>query len=231
MGGRLVAIQTGKADAEIERDVKDTLYADVRLNSENIDVEIRNGTAYLSGFVPNETQKAVARALADRIKGVKRVIDGLTITPLHPRGEVDIMADVVAGLAADSLVDEDKIEVQVVDGVVYLRGTVNSHTERRAAFDDASAIAGVVDVINELLVAPRFARSDQEIEAEVRYQLFLNVKVDVDELKVGVKHGVVRLSGNVATQEQRWVIDELARWVPGVINVVNDLVVVTVQGP
>lgn len=226
-----MVVRAKRLDAEIERDVKDTLYADLRIISENIDVQVLEGKVYLRGTVPDESQKSLARALANRIKGAREVVNLLDIMPMATRTDTDITADVVAALTADTMVDEDKIEVTTVDGVVYLRGTVNSYTERKAADDDARAIRCAVDVINEIVVAPSYARSDEEIAADVRKELRENLRLDGREVEVQVKHGVLRLRGNVATLEQRWLADELARWTPGVIDVINDLGVVTLQGP
>lgn len=226
-----MAIRHARSDAEIERDVKDILYADLRISSENIEVEVRGGIAHLRGSVPNTVQKALARDLVGRIKGVRRVASELEVIPLEPRSDADITADVATALALDSLVDEDKINVTTSDGVVHLEGTVNSYTERKAAYDDARQVAGVVDVINEILVAPSYARADEEIAREVRHQIEANLRMDTSEVEVEVVHGVAYLKGNVATVEQRWIAGDLARWTPGVIDVVNDLNVVTTQGP
>lgn len=212
-----------RADAEIERDVKDALYADLRIISDNLDVQVLDGRVYLRGTVPDENQKALARMVAERIKGVRQVINHLDVMPLEIRSDADITADVVAALTIDTLVDEDKIDVNTVDGVVYFRGTVDSYVQRKAADEDARSVRGVLDVINELVVVPSLARSDEEVAAEVVKQLSENLKLDITGIKVDVKHGVVRLRGTVATVEQLWLVDEVARWTPGVIDVIDEL--------
>lgn len=212
-----------RADAEIERDVKDALYADLRVVSDNLDVQVLDGRVYLRGTVPNENQKALARMVADRIKGVRQVINHLDVMPLEIRSDADITADVVAALTIDTLVDEDKIDVTTVDGVVYLRGTVDSYVQRKSADENARSVRGVLDVINELVVVPSLARSDEEVAAEVVRQLSENLRLDITEIKVDVKHGVVRLRGTVTTVEQLWLVDEVARWTPGVIDVIDEL--------
>jgi len=226
-----MAIRHSRSDAEIERDVKDTLYADVRISSEGIEVEVHGGVAYLRGNVPNAVQKALARDIASRIKGVQRVVNELGVIPPEPRSDADITADVVTALTVDTLVDEDKINVTTADGVVYLEGTVNSYTERKLAYDDARQVAGVVDVINEVVVAPSYAHSDEDIAREVRHQIEDNLRLDTSTIQVQVRHGVAYLRGNVATLEQRWIAGDLARWTPGVIDVVNDLNVAATEEP
>jgi osmotically-inducible protein OsmY len=51
-------------------------------------------------------------------------------------------------------VDSTQVDVTVHDGVVTLTGTVPSLMEKRAAGDDAWDTSGVVDVHNDLTIAP-----------------------------------------------------------------------------
>jgi len=220
-----------RPDAEVERDVRDALYSDVRIDSRNLDVVVQDGIVYLRGSVPDVVQKSIAREVAERIKGVRNVVNELEITPAEQRSDAGITADVVASLVRDSLVDERKVEVETVGGVVYLRGIVGSYTERRAADVDARTVPGVLDVVNELTVALSVARTDEAIAADVKLALETNIAGDLSDVHVDVKEGVVYLRGNVATVAQRWLIDEAVRWTPGVVDVVNDLGVVTLQGP
>lgn len=220
-----------RTDGEVERDVRDALYSDVRIDSRNLDAVVQNGIVYLRGSVPDVVQKSIAREITQRIKGVRNVVNEVEVTPAELRSDADITADVVAAFVRDSLVDENKIEVETDRGVVYLRGTVDSYTERRAADVDARSAPGVLDVVNELTVAVVPSRSDEAIAADVRLALESNLAADLSDISISVKKGVVTLKGNVATVAQRWLVDEVVRWTPGVVDVVNDLGVVTLQGP
>jgi len=218
-----VATPSRRLDAEVEFDVRDALHSDFRLASADIEATVRGGVAHLTGSVPNYGQKALAGTVAERIKGVRAVDNRLVVIPRSPRSDVEITADVSLALAEDAAVDEDKIEVMTVDGVVYLRGSVESYAARRAAESDARAVEGVLDVINELVVAPSFGRSDLEVGAEVGRQLERNLRIQPGQIAVEVVGGVAHLRGEVDTLSLRWLADELARWTPGVIDVVNEL--------
>lgn len=220
-----MAIRRVRPDAVIERDVRDILYADVRIYSETLEVLVSDGIVRLRGAVPSAEQKALARDISSRIKGVRRVVNELAVTPPGSRSDADITADVVSALTLDSLVDEDKINVTTVDRVVHLEGTVNTHVERKAAYEDARQVEGVVDVINEVIVMPSYAHDDDEIARSVRHHIEDNLRLDPFEIEVQVRHGIAYLRGHVAAVEQRWLAGDLARWTPGVIDVVNDLVV------
>ena len=215
--------ELNRTDAEVRQDVKDALHGDVRVDSRMITVDLRDGVVHLHGAVPSSSQKALSRVIAERIKGVREVHNELAVEPLATRGDVDITADVAAALAANSLVDEDNIEVTTVDGVVYLRGVVESYVSRRVAEEDARGVAGVLDVINEILVSPRIARSDEDVAHAVWREIHRNLRLPPDSVDVEVVHGVARLRGRVGTVTQRWLADEIARWTPGVVDVLNEL--------
>lgn len=68
---------------------------------------------------------------------------------------------------ADPLIPFDaNIDVSVDAGTVYLRGEVPSKRIKHAAGDDAWWIPGVVDVHNEIKVAPRRSRREGGVEAQ-----------------------------------------------------------------
>ncbi len=219
----MVAPRQKPTDAEIQYDVRQALYSDRRLSSDNLVVEVKHGVVTLTGSVPNLAQRQLAYRIAGRIKGVREVSDELAVLPLRPRSDADITADVVTALTLDSLVDEDKIEVTTVDGVVYLRGTVGSYTERKAADADARSVESVQDVVDELTVRPAVAHDDAALARAIRRQVEENLRIDPASVVVEVRHGVAYLRGQVPNLTLRWIVDELARWTPGVTDVVNDV--------
>ena len=70
-----------------------------------------------------------------------------------------IHAKIVAKLIGDSKTPERKINVDVVKGVVTLRGTVDNTAARTEAESQAKATDGVKSVVNQLKVAPGAAKS------------------------------------------------------------------------
>lgn len=64
----------------------------------------------------------------------------------------DILAAVRRRLYDDVWVDVDRVDVEVEDGVVTLRGEVDDFMEARYAWDDAWETEGVRGVINHLVV-------------------------------------------------------------------------------
>jgi len=92
--------------------------------------------------------------------------------------------------------------------------------------EDANRIKGVVDVIDELRVTPVTPRADEEITREVRAALARDVRIaDFTKISVNTINGVMYLSGTVSSYTDKYYAGSDAWKVPGVVNVVNDIVV------
>ena len=68
------------SDASIEIDVTTKMLDDQELRKHPLDVKVSGGTATLSGNVPSEELKTRAEKAAMTVKGVKRVVNNITVT-------------------------------------------------------------------------------------------------------------------------------------------------------
>ena len=141
------------------------------------------------------------------------------------------------------------IDVEVDRGVVWLKGKVSSEDQELLALETARRVPGVKQVINDLSVSsskpetsvvvatsdhsqalqPVAANSDEiaqsivkRLQAQKRNGNLQNFGIDVH-----VDEGVVWLSGYVPSRRQERLALDMARYVPGVKRVVNDLTIST----
>ena len=70
---------------------------------------------------------------------------------------------------------------------------------------------------------PIVARDDASITNDVRARLAVNAQTNPSDLTVDTKAGIVRLTGAVATDDQRNSIERIARDTPGVQAVDNNV--------
>lgn len=211
------------SDTEVRRDVIDALTCDVRVEASRIAVDVVLHVVHLRGVVSSYFEKRVAGDLVRRIKGVRDVINELRVVPNQPRSDATIAADVRAAFARDVWIDERRVDVRVVEGIVYLSGTVDAYTGKTYAEADAWSVHGVVDVVDHIEVTPPMIRTDAEIANAVRADIDHNIRVDPQKISVAVRGGVVHLSGLVQTLEQKWLAEEVSWWTAGVRDVVNQL--------
>ncbi|MFL5694052.1 MAG: BON domain-containing protein [Ktedonobacteraceae bacterium] len=115
-------------------------------------------------------------------------------------------------------VDLKGIRARVLDGVLYLDGNISSSLRGDIARDQVSGVAGLMEIKNNLI-------GDDTLAADLAMALGRDPRTR--DLPIGVypRLGVVRLSGAVHNSQQKSAADEIAKNFPGVISVINDLVV------
>ncbi len=133
-------------------------------------------------------------------------------------------------LFADDRVKGRQIHVETKDGVVMLRGKVDSAEAKSAALEIAKGIEGVKNVKNELQVVAPSKRSEVAADDKVvakNVQSKFKADPQLKNVKVEVNQGVVSLSGEVKSIDASAKASEVARSVAGVRSVKNDLTYAT----
>jgi hyperosmotically inducible protein len=129
-------------------------------------------------------------------------------------------------LYGDDRVKGGQVSVETVKGAVSLRGKVDSDDAKAAAGAVAQAVEGVKSVRNDLQVVPPGDRkavdvSDKDITGQVAGRL--SKDVSMKKVDVRTDGGAVILTGTVASVGASARASELARGVPGVRMVKNEL--------
>jgi hyperosmotically inducible periplasmic protein len=115
-------------------------------------------------------------------------------------------------------------------GVVTLTGTASSDADKAQAESIAKSIAGAQVVSDQIAVRPAGAEdtakkvdSDLDNGIEKNFDAMLvQHKLDSD-VKYSVKNGVLTLTGTVNSQARRASVEKMAKGVPNVKQVVNEL--------
>ena len=127
----------------------------------------------------------------------------------------------------EPIVDAKGIGVSVTNGIVTLSGRVPSYPEKREAEKVTGLVRGVRAVACELEVElPYFSeRSDQEIAGAAAHAIAWNTLLPKDAIQVWVDKGRVTLEGAVDWQYQRKSAGDCVRYLAGVRDVNNHIVV------
>jgi hyperosmotically inducible periplasmic protein len=129
-------------------------------------------------------------------------------------------------LFSDERVKGTQVHVDTKDGVVNLRGKVDSPEAKSAAGEIAKGIEGAKSVKNDLQVVAPSARkavdaSDKDIAKTVDSRLHKDATLK--KVDVRTDGGVVTLTGEVPSITASAKASEMARGVPGVKSVKNEL--------
>jgi hyperosmotically inducible protein len=125
-------------------------------------------------------------------------------------------------------VSGSSINVDTQNGTVVLRGKVGSADEKRVAEEVTRSIDGVGTVKNELQVVSPSERKmvnakDSDLKDSVQRQIKQDTRLKESDIEVRVDAGVVTLMGDVKDIGARARASEVARSVPGVRSVKNEL--------
>lgn len=139
-------------------------------------------------------------------------------------------------LAADPEVQRFDIDVDTLDQVVTLRGTVETENEKQSAEQIARSTEGVKQVNNLLAVkSEAVEEAEEDMDDERPSDLSLRTKVGAKltadpqirrfNIDIDVEDGVVALSGVVHDDLAKAEAEKIARNVDGVVEVRNELTV------
>jgi osmotically-inducible protein OsmY len=137
----------------------------------------------------------------------------------------ELRRDVERELEMEPSIDERRIGVAVLDGIVTLTGEVRSYAEKWQAERTVERVTGVRGVANELVVKPATERSDVDIARAAADTLKWNVLVPSERIKVRVENGWLTLDGEVEWEYQRRAAERAVRNLPGVKGISNLVVV------
>jgi len=165
-------------------------------------------------------------------------------------GESDtaITAKVKTKITTDrSITSASNIDVSTQKKVVTLSGTAENGVAKERAVALARGTEGVVDVVDNLSLAPETAQAsppsgigekvseaagavgqvvdDAAITTEVKAKLLADSKVSGTKINVDTKEGVVTLKGTVKNEEEKVKAIQIARDTQGVQRVEDQLTV------
>ncbi len=140
----------------------------------------------------------------------------------------ELRREVEQALDWEPIIDAQGIGVSVEDGVVVLNGHVGSYAEKREAEKVASLVRGVKAVACELhvMLPSEFERSDEEIARAAGNAIAWNTLLPKGTIQVWLDRGRVTLEGTVDWQFQRKSADQCIRYLAGVRDVNNHIVVI-----
>jgi len=215
-----------KNDKDLERDVRDELAFDPRVDVKAITVSAKGGVVTLSGSAPTWAAKLTACQDAERVSGVNVVVEHLDVAlpDLHARTDADLAKAVADALRWHVEVPHDKIKTSVRDGWITLEGKVDWQYQRAAADGAVRYLVGVKGVTDQIAVAPSSGRSI-DVRQHIKDALTRSAETDAQRITVdAAEGGAVTLRGTIHSWAEREDVVRAAWATPGVRKVQDDLI-------
>ena len=206
-----------------------------------------DGTATIEAEVDNVASKRLALERLAATQGVNGIIDRLRVKPASKMSDDGILDHLRKAyyqepafqqiriterengepkLVRDALPEvRGEIEIEVADGVVTLNGSLPGLASKRLAGVLAWWVPGSRDVINGIAVNPPEEDAPIRIEEAVRIALAKDPFVNASQVRVGVRHRTVRLTGSVRSDAAKDAAEWDAWYIFGVDDVENEIVV------
>lgn len=140
------------SDTVINQNIENNLNWNSQINAANVRIKTTDGIVKLTGKVNTYWERKIAEEIARNTKGVILVENELAVALTMTVEDAEIEIAIKNACKRNALIDGDKIEVRVKDGVVYLSGRVPNHVVKREINDIAIFTTGIKDIKDEMTI-------------------------------------------------------------------------------
>jgi len=228
----MVLFASSETDGKIE-DAAKASYNYRTVLENHVKVKARDGVVTLTGTVQDKDDKALAEDTVENLPGVMSVNNQIKVEPMYAEHSDAWMAFKIRGrLLVKGHVSATSTKVMVSDGNVVLSGTADNLAQKELTEAYAKDIDGVKTVKNDIVVkdmppGPTMSETidDASITTQVKYALLDHKSTSALKTKVTTTDGVVRVTGEAATDAEKSLVTKLASDVRGTKSVTNEMTV------
>jgi osmotically-inducible protein OsmY len=212
-----------KTDTQVQKDVIEELKWEPSVNHEHIGIAVSDGVVTLSGSVPTFIEKHNAEKAAQRVVGVKAIVEKIDVKLPGSliRDDQDIAKAIVDQFQWSSMIPKDHIKAKVANGWVTLSGEVVWEFQRKAAEKLVRGLTGVKLITNNIALKPKLEAAD--LKEKIEKALFRAAERESKQIDVEVSGSHVTLSGVVRSFAEMRAVEGAAWGAPGVTDVQDNL--------
>ena len=208
-------------DDNISEKVISGIRDELNIAANEVNVSVLEGVVELSGFLDVLAEKQDVERIARETKGVKKVINDITIAMDKKLSDKKIKNSLNEILNQTNLNGHPLgVNAKVIEGDAILEGNVDNQAERKLALREASKVFGIKNVINHIEVAPKNNRIDIQNKL---YEKISASTVNTAHVTTEVHNGKVVLDGFVKNKKEIEALMNITEEIEGVNKVINHL--------
>jgi len=208
-------------DDNIAEKVISGIRDELNIAANEVNVSVLDGVVELSGFLDVLAEKEDVGRIASETKGVKKVMNDITIAMDKKLSDKEIKNSLNELLNQTNINGRPvNVNAKVIEGAAILEGNVDNQAERKIALREASKVFGVKNVINHIEVVPKNTKVD------IQNKLYENISastVNTAHVTTEVHNGKVVLDGFVKNKKEVEALMNIAEAIEGVHKVINHL--------
>jgi osmotically-inducible protein OsmY len=224
------------ASSSTDRKIEDAAKASYNYRTvleDHVKATAHDGVVTLTGTVQDSDDKDLAADTVENLPGVVSVNNEVKVEPTFAEHSDAWMAFKIRGLLlVKGNVSATSTKVAVTDGNVVLSGTADNAAQKELTEVYAKGVDGVKTVKNDIVVTDKTPGEtvgenidDASITTQVKYALLSHKSTSALKTKVVTTDGVVRVTGDAASDAEKSLVTKLASDVRGTKSVTNDMTV------
>jgi hyperosmotically inducible protein len=232
-----VSVRASETDDRIQSSAKDSYVFRTYLKDDSVKIVSNDGMVTLTGTVGEESHKSLAQDTVASLPGVKNVDNQIVISGQQPPENSDgwLGMKVKSALFFNRNVSAVNTEVDVLNGVVTLKGQADTQAQKDLTGEYAKDIDGVKSVDNQMTIASTVNKPDQSkdnkiddasITAQVKMAFLTHHSTSAFKTGVETSNGIVTLSGDATSGAAKDMATKVANDINGVTNVVNNMTII-----
>ncbi len=214
------------ANGGLYTNVMEKLRFEPALDESNITISVKDGgIIVLGGKVSSYAEKQIAEEAVEKVDKVRGVANELEIEliPLYERNDADIVKSALNALKWSVLIPHDQIKVAVSNGYLTLTGEVEYFYQKERAGNAVSDLYGVKALDNNIEIKATI--TPFQVKEKIIKEFERHARIDANNITVKVDGGTVTLKGDVRNIDEDTEAENAAKSVPGVTNVINQLMI------
>ena len=195
-----------------------------------ISIEGNSNVVVLGGTVKTHAEKTIAENVVKEIKGVKAVIDEISVNSLawqKMKTDHEIITAAIQAFKWHVLIPDELVKITINNGHTTLSGRVDWQYQKNLAWNAVNNLRGVKSIKNNIIVKPiiTIKLNAKTIKSEIAKEFTRHARIDADNINIEIKGNKIILKGSVRNFDEMDEAEKVAWSIPGAEEVENNLTI------